>query len=263
LELVQERGKLLPHAWVVADDEFGRDADFRVDLHHAKERYVVDVPGRTAVCDARQARVETHAAHFAWIHARAWKEQVSEDQWARVVVRNGSKGPVVYHAVRLRVVTRWRHRPAPMEEWLVVMRTEEATPTYSYHLSNAGEDVSLEKLVQSACTRFWIEDCFERAKGQVGLADYETRSWEGWHHHVTLSMLALWFLVKEQRRLTETTPAITLQQSREAIAELLRNPGLDARTLAQRITRKLERSQQSRIAHWATAGLLAPPNTRR
>ena len=263
LELVRERGMSLPHAWVAADDEFGRDADFRVDLHHAKERYVLDVPGRTTVCDAGQARVEAHASHLGWKQARVWKDEVSEDRWARIVVREGSKGPVVYHAARRRVVARWRHRPAPVEEWLVVIRTDESNPHYSYHMSNAGEDVSLEELVRAIRARYWIEDCFERAKGQVGLADYETRSWDGWHHHVTLSLLALWFLVKEQRRLNQSTPAITLQQSKEAISELLRNPDLDARTLAQRITRRLKRNEKSRIDHWRSSGMLAPPRTRR
>lgn len=263
LELLQERGVLLPHAWVAGDDEFGRNADFRVDLHHAKERYVMDVPGRTAVCDARQARVETYANHLTWMQARVWKDGVSGDEWTRIVVREGSKGPVVYHATRMRVVARWRYRPSPVEEWLVVVRTDELKPHYSYHMSNAGEDVSLEELVRAVRARYWIEDCFERAKGQVGLADYETRSWDGWHHHVTLSMLALWFLVKEQGRLNQSTPAITLQQSKDAIAQLLRTPDMDTRTLAAQITRRLRRNEQTRISHWSGLGMLAPPNSRR
>lgn len=263
LEMVRERGGLLPHAWVGGDDEFGRNADFRVDLHQAGERYILDVPGVTAVCDARQARVEAYAAHLIWTQARVWKDGLAEKQWTHIVVRDGAKGPVKCYAARLRVVARWRHRPAPVEEWLVVIRTDEAKPEYSYHMSNAGEEVGLEELVRAARGRFWIEDCFERAKGQVGLADYETRSWDGWHHHVTLSLLALWFLVKEQRRLNQSTPAITLQQSKEAISELLRNPDIDARTLAQRITRRLQRNEQSRIDHWGSSGLLAPPHLRR
>lgn len=261
LEMVLERGKSLPHAWVVGDDEFGRNADLRVDLHQANERYVMDVPGRTMVCEAQQAREEKHASHLVWTQSRRWKDSIPEEHWMAISIRDGSKGPVIYHAARKRVLARWRHRPAPVEEWLLVLRSDEAEPEYRYYLSNAAEDVRLEEIVQAACARFWIEDCFERAKGQVGLADYETRSWDGWHHHVTLSLLALWFLVKEQRRLKRSTPAITLQQSKAAIAEILRNPSLDARTLAERITRRLQRNEQSRIAHWSSLGMLAPPHS--
>lgn len=258
LEMVLERSRLLPHAWVLGDDEFGRNADLRVDLHRAKERYALDVPGRTTVCDAQQARAEEYESHLSWVQARNWKDTVPAEQWTRVVVRDGSKGPVVYYATRRRVRARWRRRLSPVEEWLLVTRTDAAVPEYRYHLSDAEESIAIEDLVRAVCLRYWIEDCFERAKGEVGLADYETRSWEGWHHHVTLSMLALWFLVQEQRRLKGATPAMTLHQAKYAIAELIRNPDTDANELARQITRRLKRNEQSRIAHWSKQRMLPP-----
>jgi SRSO17 transposase len=250
----------LPHAWVTGDDEFGRNADLRMELHQAQERYIFDVPGRTAFCDARQRCQEEFASHLVWTQARRWKDSLDEEQWSRIEVREGTKGMVVNYAARKRVIARWRHRPAPAEEWLIVLRSDANTPEYRYYLSNAQESVGLTEMVQAACSRFWIEDCFERAKGQVGLADYETRSWDGWHHHITMSLLALWFLVQEQRRLKSSTPAITLEQSKAAIAELIRNPDIDTHTLAERITRRLKRNELSRISHWSQLGLLAPPH---
>src|SRR5690349_25009722 len=87
------------------------------------------------------------------------------------------------------------------EERLVVMRTVEADPKTHYALSNAGREVSLEELVRVRFTRHKIEEVFEAAKQEAGLAHYEVRGWVGWHHHVTLSLLALWFLCCERRRL--------------------------------------------------------------
>lgn len=257
LEMLKERSSQLPHAWVAGDDEFGHDADFRVDLHNAKERYVMDVFSSTAVCDARQAREEPRLSYLDWTQVREWKDTIPQGKWARIEVRDGSKGPVVYHALRRRVRARWRHRLSPVEEWLLILRSEGDTKC-RYCLSNASETTGLEEMVRAACARYWIEDCFERAKGEVGLADYETRSWDGWHHHITLSMLALWFLVQEQRRLKGKTPAMTLQQARAGIAELLDNPDADAEALAERLTRRLKRNEQTRIAHWRTSGLLPP-----
>lgn len=128
-------------------------------------------------------------------------------------------------------------------------RTESATPEYRYYLSNAAVDVGIKEMVRSVHGRFWIEDCFERAKGRAGMDHYEVRSWGGWHHHMTLSMLALWFLVMEQSRLSNTTPAITVQQSAEAIGELLREPQMGTRELALEITGRLRRTEKARIDH--------------
>ena len=66
-----------------------------------------------------------------------------------------------------------------------------------------------------------IEECFERAKGEAGLADYQVRNWIAWHHHQTLSLLAAWFLNKETRRGKKQTPALTLPQLRQLIGGLI------------------------------------------
>src|SRR5262249_9631855 len=66
-------------------------------------------------------------------------------------------------------------------------------------LSNAGPEVPLEELVGARFARHKIEEVFEAAKQEAGLAHYEVRSWVGWHHHVTLSLVALWVLCCERR----------------------------------------------------------------
>jgi SRSO17 transposase len=67
---------------------------------------------------------------------------------------------------------------------------------YDYYLSNA-LDESVEEFVRVIVGSHRVEDCFRRAKGACGLADYEVQTWYGWHHHVTISLLACWFLTKE------------------------------------------------------------------
>jgi len=70
-----------------------------------------------------------------------------------------------------------------------------------YFLAPASAPLDVAELVAVAAHRHHIEQAFEFAKGECGLADYEVRSYVGWHHHMTLSMLALWFLTWERRRL--------------------------------------------------------------
>ena len=71
---------------------------------------------------------------------------------------------------------------------------------YDYYLSNAPADTAVEELARVVKAEHRIEDCLRRAKSQAGLSDYEVRTWAGWYHHQTLSLIALWFLILETRR---------------------------------------------------------------
>jgi SRSO17 transposase len=70
-----------------------------------------------------------------------------------------------------------------------------------YFLAPKNAPLKTKRLVWVASRRHDIEQLFQAAKGEAGLDHYEVRSWIGWHHHVALSMVALWFLVLERRRL--------------------------------------------------------------
>lgn len=261
LEMLEKRRGQLPHGWVTGDDEFGQPAWFRAKLREMRERYVLETPSNISVGDVEDLRLAVKKGRpwkSCFTSATRWKDSVAKRDWVRVSVRDGTKGPLVVWAARVRVRTKIDRRLSEAEEWLLVTRTESKIPEYRYYFSDAGMDVSIEELVHVANARFWIEDCFERAKGRIGMDHYEVRSWDGWHHHMTLSMLALWFLVLEQRRLNIRTPAITLQQSAEAIGELLREPNLDLRQLALKITRRLRRVEEVRIHRWRKFKCLPP-----
>ena len=88
------------------------------------------------------------------------------------------------------------------EERLFVLR--QRTPSgawkYDYHLSNAPATTTLAELARVANAEHRIEQCLQRGKSEAGLADSQARRWVGWHHHQTLSLLAVWFLVLETLR---------------------------------------------------------------
>jgi SRSO17 transposase len=195
----------LPHAWITGDDEFGRPAHFRAWLRRERERYVLDVPADTVVRDLERRRPRRRGRRGArrqvpYCRIDAWAAGQPEVRWARLAVRDGERGPLLVDAMGVRVQTKLDRRNGP-EERLVVMRTVEAEPKTHYALSDAGPAVPLEDLVRARFARHKIEDVFEAGKQEVGLAHYEVRSWVGWHHHVTLALLALWFLCCERRRL--------------------------------------------------------------
>jgi SRSO17 transposase len=91
-------------------------------------------------------------------------------------------------------------RPGARER-LVVIRTLDREPQVWYSLSNAKSETPLGDVVVAHGRRHGIEEMLQAGKGEVGLGHYEVRSWVGWHHHMTLSFLALWFLILEKSRL--------------------------------------------------------------
>jgi SRSO17 transposase len=165
-----DRCRDVQHGWIAADDEFGRVTAFRQALRQRRERYVVDVPGNTLIRELHFT--DGHKPHFERVDA--WAARQPSWRWQKITIRPGER--------------------------VLVMRPIATSGDASYALSNALGDVSLAELVRVKSERHRIEELFQEGKGEVGLAHYEVRSWVGWHHHMTLSMLALWFLSLERRR---------------------------------------------------------------
>jgi SRSO17 transposase len=195
----------LSHGWVAADDEFGRVSAFRGRLRRWHERYVVDVPANTLVRDrAEPAPVRPRGApptKAPFRRAEQWVARQPPGRWQRIVVGPGAQGPQVVDVLEATVRTKGARGRIGDEERLVVIRTVEADPPIRYALSNAGPEVPIEAVVRAHAQRHRVEELFAAGKGEVGLGQYEVRSWVGWHHHMTLSLLALWFVVRQRRRL--------------------------------------------------------------
>ena len=105
-------------------------------------------------------------------------------------------------AVKTRVQAKTdRRRNGPLET-LVVLREEQSDGTmkHDYYLSNALPETALTEFARVAKAEHRMEECLQRGKSEAGLADYQVRTWIGWHHHVTLSLMATWFLVLEAQR---------------------------------------------------------------
>jgi hypothetical protein len=80
-----------------------------------------------------------------------------------------------------------RHRG---QKGLPIRRKIKEPAKFTFYLTLTPVTATLAELVRVAGTRWTIEACFEAAKGEVGLDQYEVRSWRGWHRHITLAMLA-------------------------------------------------------------------------
>jgi SRSO17 transposase len=210
-DLLTRSGAEVPHGWVVGDDEFGRASEFRALLRGRGEPYVMDVPCNTTIRDPEGRRPERKGRpggshpEVPFVRADTWASKLPADRWTLLRIREGDKGPVMVEAVVARVRAKLGRRIGP-EERLLVIRTLDAVPEVTYSMGHATAEVPLAEWVAVRSKRHRVERVFQEAKGEVGLAHYEVRSYVGWHHHITLSLLALWFLILERQRIGGENP---------------------------------------------------------
>ena len=206
LEMLAEQGTVLPHGWIAGDDEMGRSSAFRRELRVLEERYLLAVPSNTLVRDleAEPPAYGGRGRHpqVPFTRVDRWCVALPKDAWTTIDVRDGEKGPLIVQGVKTRVQAKTDRRRNGPEETLVILREEQADGTmkHDYYLSNGSPETVLAEFARVAKAEHRIEECLERAKSEAGMAQYQVRNWIGWHHHQTLSLLAVWFLTQEERR---------------------------------------------------------------
>ena len=293
LEMLDLWGEQVPHGWVTGDDELGRHTQFRQALRERGERYVLGVPCTTTVRDL-EAPLPTYQGRgrrpkAPWHSVSAWRHALGPDEWTRLTVRDGEKGPVEIELVTRRVQTRLERKRTGPHEWLVVTRRPladegalagQASPDardqdtrygYRYYLTPTEvangdlEEPSLRELARVIKAGMCIEASFQRGKGEAGMDAYQVRTWEGWHHHMALTLIAVWFLIRETHRGQQWTPALTLPQVRYGLSLLLLEVfcPLSVPSICRHVQRQLMRNELARFYHHRTRNCLPPRKLRR
>jgi len=293
LEMLDAWSAHVLHGWVSGDDELGRHTWFRQALRERGERYVLGVPCTTTMRDlealppAYQGRGRRPKA--PWQSVTAWRKSLDPTAWRRLMVRDGEKGPVAIEMVKRGVQTRMERKRTGPVEWLIVTRRpladertveprasrdatdHDARYRYQYYLTPsdgcevAFQEPSLGELARVIKAGACIEASFKRGKGEVGMDEYQVRTWQGWHHHMTLSLMAVWFLLGETHRGQQLTPALPLPQVRYGLSLLLLEvycaPGVD--DICRRVQRQLQRNEAARFYHHRTRKCIPPRKLRR
>lgn len=216
LEMLDEVGHLLPHQWIAGDDELGRSSDFRRELRERGERYLLAVPSNTLIRDLERELSPTDGPgappKSPFVRADQWRASAPASAWTRIDVRDGEKGPLVVEVTACRVQAKAAGNRVGPEELFVVIRSQDETGAvkHDYYLSNAPPQTPRPELARVAKAEHRIEECLQRGKSECGLADYEVRSWGGWYHHQTLSLVAAWFLNCELRAGKKISPGLHL-----------------------------------------------------
>jgi SRSO17 transposase len=171
----------VPASWLTADEIYGQDKRLRVWCEQHGLPYVLATRSNDTVAtvDWRQRRV------------RALIAEVPADAWQRCSAGAGAHGLRLYDWARVELLAGFDPGWA---RWVLARRSiphaPEETPELAFYVCAGPVGTTLEQLVAVAGGRWRIEECFQAAKNEAGLASYQVRDYTAWYRHITLAMLA-------------------------------------------------------------------------
>ena len=180
-----------PCAFVLADALYGADSRIRRMLEARQQPHVL------ATRSNHTLRLLTHEG-LEQTDPRTLADALPPEAWAAHAAGEGSKGPRLYDWARIALP--WT-ADTGFERWLLVRRSRRDASERAYYLVFTRTGTTLAELAGAAGLRWTIEECFQRAKEELGLDHCEARSWHGWHRHMTLCMAAAAFLARLQASL--------------------------------------------------------------
>jgi SRSO17 transposase len=208
LQGVATRGHL-PFQWVTADEHYGMNPAFLDGVAELGKCYFAEVPKTTSVwpeeveiippgqgprgAPRTGRRVAPGTPQAQAVHQLG--AQLTEDDWRQYTLKEGSKGPITAMFAFLRATSKRGRRP-DHPVWLLFRRSLEPGAEIKYYVSNAPAGCPCTTLVQMSGLRWPIETALEEGKTELGMDHYETRSWRGWHHQMTMTFLAHHFLLR-------------------------------------------------------------------
>lgn len=203
-----QREDVIPFQYVVADSLYGNSPDFIEAIEECEGKfYFVAIPSDT-LCWLQQPITRTKQYKYKGevrtkevlentenkpISVSTLANNLNDYFWYRRKVSEGTKGPIEYEFSKRRVALSKEGIPGETV-WLIIRRTLEENPTYSYSISNAPLSARLKTFVWLSGMRWPIEQCFEETKTELGMDQYEVRKYSGWNHHIFTCMLAHFFL---------------------------------------------------------------------
>ncbi len=257
LQLALERGHLKAGR-VAGDDAFGTSPTFREGLAALGMRYVLDVPAgfpvwppeleRTSPAyQGRGAPRKPRLVGGQWRTMEGRSDELPEEAWREITVAEGSQGSRSYRFSAQRVRPTSRRKPGEIH-WAIYRRNLDGSEP-RYYLSNAPEDTPLETLAYVGGSRWRIETEFETEKSDMGLDEYETRTWPGWHHHVALCLLGGAFLLSLQQAWGKKMPGITRPQVYRVVREMLPRERSGPAELLRWLEHTQECNERARRSH--------------
>jgi len=175
------------------------------------------------------------------------KDELDPSQWVHTFVRDTERRELWSRIACLRVYAVEDKLPSK-EQWLII-RVDDSDGATKYQLSNAPLDTNIDRFAQMSCSRYWIERAFEDGKGLAGLADFQGRSWMGWHHHITMalfSMMGMMFICIE---LGELADLLTVQDIKQIYEKSFARKKFSNKEVLHLLKKRHQAREAAKISH--------------
>lgn len=209
----------LEYGWIGADSFYGRDKKFQKALDKLGETFVLDVPNDFRIythnpkpylpSPSKTGRTPTrYKSNRHSLEAKHWVKRQGKKAFRGYIFRAGTQGPMRVEVLHQRIWV-WDGRSAQANCWHILVRRD-AAGEIKYSISNAPASTSTHRLLYMQGQRHFIERSFQDSKSHLGLAQYQARNWNSWHHHMALIMMAMVFLLKQRAQRKDNYPLLTV-----------------------------------------------------
>lgn len=228
------RNSGIQFGWVGADAGYGKGLAFMKELHSMGETFMVDVHSDSHLFlqepkpylpikdpGSRGRNATRYVVNEKPVRVDAWVKRQPQSAWKKQSIREGTKGTLQYEVLTRRIWL-WEQDTNICHHWHVIVRRDPKTKSdLKFSYCNAPRDTDRLRLARMQAQRYWIERTFEDAKSECGMADYEVRGWDGWHHHMALVLMAQSFLLDERILNRDEVPLLSCADLVELLSAAL------------------------------------------
>ena len=257
--VIHARNNGLHFGWVGADAGYGKGPEFLFSLDDLGETFVIDIHSDFTVYQdhpsphvpewsGRGRKPQHYQTDTRSAQAIALVRGLEKTQWRWVKLRDTTRGPLRVRAYSRRVFI-WDKTSSGVRQYtLIVTQTTDGKET-KISLCNAPESTSLSRLAAMQRQRYWVERAFEDGKSECGMADYQVRKWEAWHHHMALVMMSMRFMLEERQLQEEEHPLLSCADIEELLAYFLPKRGTSKEEIIRQLKVRHKQRQRAIEAH--------------
>lgn len=250
-------------SWIGIDGGYGKEPHFLTSLDKDGELFVADVhkdqviyledpspyiPKRKSSKGETPLKYETNVVG---IKVESWAAAQPKKAWKRVATRDTTKGKL-YVDILVKRVWVWNKEETTACHWSLIVRREvDSQKTIKYSISNGSESLSDERFAFMQGQRYFVERSFQDAKGATGMSHYQIRSWQSWHHHITLVMMTILFMAETRIEQKEDYPLLSCPDITKLLSTFLprRDADIDE-VFRQMKVRHKQRQASIDSAYW-------------
>lgn len=228
LEMIRRMQGIVKKDWIGGDCIYGNSKDLRVGLQELEELFVMDVSEdllvyledpKPYIPESEKGRGRNKSSYVSDakpLKIKDLKKEFTDFQWKTYTIRKGTKGPLIRKVVVMEVYV-WsakRVTTASAEKLRLIISCNVDGTEIKYSLTN---DIALKNgsrlsdwgALYRQMQRYWVERGIQDCKDSLGMTDYQVRGWRAWHHHITLTIMALHFMIEQKVRHEEAIPLLS------------------------------------------------------